>query len=817
MVSGIISTISNRIRTAKCVLKRELYIYRIMAGDTAMIRRKLTAYTCMLIAGIIAGYLFTEKVKLFSAFGFLTASAAGVILFKEIRARERILCLTMLLSGFFLFSLNFAYFESAAADYRQDEEYSWKGRIISAEDKGDYLRFTVRLDKDKKGRSFRAVADYRYFSTGGDDERKEELIGYIGKEAVIYGRLSEFRGSDNPGCFDYRGYMRSRGTAYRIKADHMETRADDGYKWRLRRQLISARERFLSYFDEESGSFLRGLVFGDKSEIDEDVLKEFQHNSTGHILAVSGLHIGFLHSLLRLLSARRRSWPASLMVVSILIIYGEMAMWSPSVIRAVTVISLNIFSVNVRKRFDLLTSISAAAALILLCRPYMLFNSGFQLSFAAMTAIAFFAERLKRYLGNFAATAASVQIGTLPVLAAVFHRVNIIAVLISIPIILLSSFLVPLCLLFLLINICTGAMPAFIVSFIRLCIQALLLINHRLSFNGYFSELTSGPGTAWTVTLAVTMFLLASEWLKVKRLRSEWENVRITVILVIIPMLFVHVALFDPFSDDEIVFVSVGQGDCTHIRAGDEDILIDGGGNEYFNTGEKTLMPYLMYERARNIDIALLTHLHKDHYLGVSELSEIYPVSSVGIPSDYRDSFENSKGAESGIRFETDSIIYLKSRSRITVNDDVYIDILWPLSGKSGGVSIDDPNEHNMVYMINYRGCRIMVTGDLLEEDEKKMLDHYRGKDSLNCDILKIAHHGSKSSSSEKFLDAADPEIAVIQVGRDNLYGHPHDQTLERLRKRGIKTFRTDISGAVGVDIHNNSISIDLYNEDKMQ
>ena len=113
--------------------------------------------------------------------------------------------------------------------------------------------------------------------------------------------------------------------------------------------------------------------------------------------------------------------------------------------------------------------------------------------------------------------------------------------------------------------------------------------------------------------------------------------------------------------------------------------------------------------------------------------------------------------------------------------------------------------------MIHYGEVRIMVTGDLLEEDELKMVKHYEGTDRLRCDVLKVAHHGSKSSSSEAFLDAASPSAAVIQVGPHNFYGHPHQQTLDRLEARGIRVFRTDLNGAVGIDIRGKKICIDLY------
>ena len=138
--------------------------------------------------------------------------------------------------------------------------------------------------------------------------------------------------------------------------------------------------------------------------------------------------------------------------------------------------------------------------------------------------------------------------------------------------------------------------------------------------------------------------------------------------------------------------------------------------------------------------------------------------------------------------------------------------MIWPVRESDISLSADDENEHNMVYMVHYKGVRIMVTGDLLEEDELEMIDYYRHNnslDTLRCDVLKVAHHGSKSSSSEAFLDAAKPLVAVISVGQNNLYGHPHDQTLERLKKRGIRTYRTDINGTVGIDIRSNKIIVD--------
>ena len=141
------------------------------------------------------------------------------------------------------------------------------------------------------------------------------------------------------------------------------------------------------------------------------------------------------------------------------------------------------------------------------------------------------------------------------------------------------------------------------------------------------------------------------------------------------------------------------------------------------------------------------------------------------------------------------------------------IEVIWPVISSRDDARPDDANEHNTVYMIHYEGIKVMVTGDLLEEDELKMVDYYKRNDpeKMKCDVLKVAHHGSRSSSNEAFLDAAKPSVAVIQVGRNNLYGHPHKDTLEKLEERGITVFRTDQSGAVGIDIKNGRFSVDTF------
>ncbi len=567
--------------------------------------------------------------------------------------------------------------------------------------------------------------------------------------------------------------------------------------------LYEARERFIDRFDDDTGAFIRGAIFGDKGDIDDDLKAEFNGNQTGHILAVSGLHIGFLYSLMRILTGRKRTRIVSAFIIAILLLYGEMTMWSAPTIRACIVMSVSILAVHFRRREDFLTSISLAAVLILTFDPYQLFEAGFQMSMLTMMSIAFLTKPLSMKLGKTLGMMAAVQAGIVPITAYTFCRANPLSILINVPVVLLASVLVPLCIMLLMIQLIFGSVPPPGIKLADFIADTVIRVNHTLSFDGGFSMSVAGVSAMAVVCFYVVTFGASSEWVRVKLIRKDRKSLVKAAVLMMLPVTMLSACIFDKLSDDEIFFPYVGQGDCTHIRFKDLDILIDGGGNEMYNVGEKTLMPYLLKSGAGDLDMALVTHLHMDHFRGICELSHVFPVRSLGIPSDYRKEQVDVEGAK---------VLYIKPGSVIRLAEEVDISVLWPIREDPSGLSADDENEHNMVYMIHYGSVKIMVTGDLLEEDEIEMLDYYRHNnklDSLKCDVLKVAHHGSKSSSSESFLDASQPSIAVISAGRNNIYGHPHQQTLDRLRARGIPVYRTDKNGTVGIDIRDNKIIVD--------
>lgn len=812
-----------------------------------MLRRKLALYTLFYIAGIAAGFFILEKSRILEAAGFSAAVIAAAFfsepcgsgqvfthrdqhngsgniakhrsIKQEVLGKQRRMLLMMFLTGIMLFSVRYMHCRSVMSDF-QDNNFI-RGKAVSVSVRNDRIQMIIR---NSGTGAYSSYAPAKVLVTIDDrildqDCETTDIYAYIGETVEARGEYTDISSSDNPGCFDYSLYMKSRGVPVRFKAYALEVKGGKvSFRSKVRRRLYSSRESFISRFEEDTQGFIRGVIFGDKSGMDGGILEEFNSNSTGHILAVSGLHIGFLYGLLRVLTVRRRTLPVSILIITIILLYGEMTMWSPATVRACIVMTVSLCSTHLRRCSDLLTSVSFAAFLILTYQPYQLFSSGFQLSFLALCGIAFLTGPISPVTGETLAVMVAVQIGTIPVIAYSYCRINPLSIFINVPVILLASVLVPVCILLLMIDIAICRVPAAGIDLAELISYAVIKTNHILNFGGSFTIRTAGPEAAAIVLIYILVFGLASEWTRVMLLRKELKVILRQGILLLMPLAMLFSCLYDNISDDEIVFAAVGQGDCVHIRAADHDVLIDGGGiSSGYNVGKGILMPYLMHAGADSIDIALVTHLHADHYKGITELSDVFPVGAIGIPADYRDlsASGNETDPLNGSDGHLPKEIYIGPDTKIDISDGVYIETIWPVKETARPYAADDPNEHNAVYMIHYKDIKVMVTGDMQGTDERDMVEYYDGTDTLSCDILKVAHHGSRSSSCEEFLDAARPRIAVIQCGRNNFYGHPHRQTLDRLEKRGIQVFRTDISGAVGIDIHGSRLYVDLFR--KMQ
>ena len=278
-----------------------------------MLRRRIFAYAVMMIAGVASGYFILERLRIFRGLLVLAAVAAVICLGAARRyytVRDRRILTAWLALGFVLFAARYLHYEAACdliATDGEDVTCTLTGEIISMKERGEGFRMTV----DVRGVG-RVQADYYGY--------RDEAEDMNGRRAVLRGILRIPQQADNPGCFDYRTYLRSNGIRYQLKCTGIgPAGAGLSLRGRLKRLMARERDSFLELFtDDEKRAFIKGVIFGDKSEIDEDTLEDFSINATGHILAVSGLHMGFLYALLKVLSGRKRTLAHSLALIAVL-------------------------------------------------------------------------------------------------------------------------------------------------------------------------------------------------------------------------------------------------------------------------------------------------------------------------------------------------------------------------------------------------------------------------------------------------------------------------------------------------------------------
>ena len=222
-------------------------------------------------------------------------------------------------------------------------------------------------------------------------------------------------------------------------------------------------------------------------------------------------------------------------------------------------------------------------------------------------------------------------------------------------------------------------------------------------------------------------------------------------------------------------------------------------------------MPYLLKNGVRSIDLAIVTHLHDDHYLGIAQLAKNMKIQKFG-------TYEANRFREQEILSDTNlkkqNMLYLSGGDRIQIEKDIWIDVLYP-EDHSDEVYKEliseetDENKSSLFLKLHYKGLTVLMTGDLGTDGEQEIMNAYRDHpEMLTADVLKIGHHGSRYSTSDEFLEAVDPEVAVFQVGKNN-FGHPHPTIIDKCTKKGIIIYRNDKNGAIIFTYDENQWNID--------
>lgn len=661
------------------------------------------------------------------------------------------------------------------------------GRVVSIVKKDDeYFKLQlsdVSIISDNGARSYKKKILVNVYSDIADYRT------VLWDRVYITGEVSIPKERSNPGTFDYRRYLKSIGIRCIITAENIENvKKAGGIAALLKSAKCRTADIFESALGDES-AVVMGLLFGETSGIDEDIIETFRRGGTAHVLAVSGLHLGLLYSFLCRFKRKKRSIPADIAIVLALSAYTALAGFTASVVRACLMIFIHIAGNHLNRRYDLISSTCVSMIIILAINPMQIYSAGFQMSFLAVITLGIMIPLIQKKIKGILLPMIAVQTGMVPYTMYVFNYVSLTSVISNIPVYFIAAAMIPAGIS--VIAFCwlpVIAKPAAMIT--GLFVKLLLWCNDFTYMGGVFTFDVASPSVIFLAVYYIFIFYMCSEAGQIALIRRNYKKIAAVFAAAVICGAGCSVYLSDGFEKTDMVFVDVGQGDCLHIKAGGKNLLIDGGGSFNYNVGKSTLKPYLLKNGVTKIDMAIATHLHTDHYQGLKELSQTYRIKKLGV-------YEANSVNENHLKkeFKTDEIFYLAAGDVINMGRNVSVEVLSPDRGNP--LDEKDENKNSLVLRVNIKGSSVLMTGDIDEKGEMTLI----ADTDIKADILKVAHHGSRYSSCEKFIEAAAPETAVIQVGK-NTYGHPSEEVIKRLEEHKITVLRNDEQGAVGIRVN---------------
>lgn len=657
-------------------------------------------------------------------------------------------------------------------------------------------------------------------------EETEEAPGSGGWIAVE-GILDYPKKATNPGQFDGRSYYQARNISFQLKKAKLLRQWPVKFSYRgllfgIRERLAASMERVLG---KEDAAVISAVTLGSREGLTSDQKRLYQEGGISHILAISSLHITLLGmGIYRLL--RRFRWPIGCCcLVSGLFLFSFCVMTGMSVSarRACVMYLLWLGSQALGRTNDQPTGLALASFLILLPSPGYLWDSGFLLSFGCVLSLLYVTPLAKRLLplpgslGEAIQASAAIQIGTLPLMMLFFYQVTPYAFLVNLAVL---PFMQLLMLAGLtgsvagLLSVPAGTFVSAPCHYLLRWFELLCRLEKKLPG----AVVITGHPQLWQV--AVYYGVLTVICLGVRKKYGSgalslpgrqkgrgrravfwhtgllWLGCWVSVLLL---SLRIPPGL-------RITFLDVGQGDSILIQADQFSCLIDGGSSSESRVWQYRIESALKYYGISRLDAVLVSHGDSDHISGLEELLEDYEkgyggVNVGGITLErllLPDTGYSEEKLEALSRQAKEKGILTgswKAGGRLQ-SGPLELTCLYPNPACATG----DSNQDSMVVSLKYRDFTALFTGDLESNGESRFLDIIPAGDNFQLDLLKVGHHGSGNGTSRELLHRLSPKAAVISCGKNNRYGHPAAETLERLKSAGTQIYRTDQNGAVTVE-----------------
>ncbi|MCF0229386.1 MAG: DNA internalization-related competence protein ComEC/Rec2 [Parasporobacterium sp.] len=633
----------------------------------------------------------------------------------------------------------------------------------------------------------------------------------------------EFKTAGNYGNYDEWEYYYSNGID--MLADNVNMQITDHRTDIYRQFLNDLRNRLTESVynaagDDETAGILTAICTGDRSGLTEESRTMYRRSGIAHVLAVSGLHISMLGmTLFRLLRKKLRFAFSAVISGVFMVSFCIMSGSSPSAVRAVIMFLIQLLAAGLGKTYDILCAMSSACIILLISEPRNITNSAFILSFCAIlgagllneTAAAWAQPRSR--FGKSILMSLCITMTTVPVTAGLYYELPLYSIFINVVVIPLMSIVLGSGMLSSaagLISTLSGRFMMGAGAYLVRLISMICGIAESLPFSIIVTGNTGAARTIiYYVLLAVCMFLMkitvrgiSSERTALPKTALKRRAVRKAAAAAVISAVLVMVLFLDFRSGTlNMVFIDVGQGDCILLESPAGSVyMIDAGSSTVSNPAGSRISGALKYRGISSVDYMFITHPDTDHCSGVLEmigstgsgnegsLPEIRCILMPSMPDNETCNEIKRAAALKGI-----NVIELHKGMEIT-DGALRIKCIHPAAEYKS----DDINDCSAVLDIRYGDFSALLTGDLEKDGEVLIMDELRtDMPEGNYDVLKVAHHGSKNSTSSEFLELVMPDIAVISSGRNNKYGHPHKETVERLETSGARIYNTQNEGEI--------------------
>lgn len=698
-------------------------------------------------------------------------------------------------------------FENKYKNINEDDEISIIGTIVSAPQEKEYkTKYILKIDTINSNKKYKNTKVILYTKKGKETLKYGDKIELVGNFKLAQERR-------NPGGFDYRFYLKTKkiyGIVTTKNTKRLKENNVNIISMIANKTANVIKNQSKKLLENKKACLLIGLLIGDTDEIDEETKEDFRNSNLTHMLAVSGLHVSYvLLAVNYIITKVKIHKKLSKIIVMLLILFFILVTGAtPSVLRAGTMTIYLILGGIFYRRISVFSSLNLSLLVIIIMNPYCLFDVGLQLSYAGTIGIVYLYPIIKEKIYNKANSILITISANIVIIPIMMYNFNIISLtffisnllagpIIGIIIILGFSIIIISLIFFPIANIFSKILNLLIILFLN---------TAKACANLPFSKIFIITPTLKFIFLyyCLLVFIIIKERIQI-RINIKLRNKVIAILIILVIINPIKYFSNIKQSNLKIYFVDVGQGDSTCIvTPKNKVVLIDGGGSnkdENYDIGKQILLPYLLDKKINKIDYCIVSHFDSDHCGGLMYILKNLKVKNIIIGNQYEE-YENYKEFIKIAKDKKINIRVVEAGEKITIEKNLYIDVLWPINREKMVIQ-NAINNNSLVFKLRYINFSMLFTGDIEEIAEKEILDKYKeNTEFLKSTILKVAHHGSKTSSTKEFINIVKPKYAVIGVGKDNKFGHPSNVTIENLKTINTEIYRTDEMGEISINVN---------------